>query len=126
MSQKDNVFTGTMIKKNGKLVYSNVGHKAVFLKFVESLEEDQELTVFMESNKDDGTNLQLAKIHVYIRKLADEAGNTFEEMKLEIKKRAGLSYAYRQKSFSQCSKEELSLVLEVIKEICEILGIVYD
>lgn len=125
MSQEDNIFTVTLVKKEGKLVHVNPGHEAFYKTFVESLEENQEVQLFFEANKDDGTNNQLAKIHVCIRKLAHETGYTFEEMKLEVKKRSGLVYGKRNyiKSFSDCSREELGIVLETITEISEIMNI---
>ena len=92
MNQKDNIFTVQLIKKDGKLVHANPTTLGLQLDFVDALEEDQIVDVFFEANKDDGTAAQLAKIHVSIRKLAQDIGYTFEEMKLEIKRRAGLAY----------------------------------
>ena len=126
MNPRDNIFNGTKIKKDGKLIYSNPGVQAMYDEFVNSLAEGQEVEEFLEANKDNGTNAQLAKIHVYIRKLATELGYTFKEMKLLIKHQAGLAYEDNIKSFAKCSKEELGLVLEQIKEVCDIAGIQYD
>ncbi len=130
MNQKDNIFTTQLIKKDGKLVHVNPATSGLQLDFVNGLEEDQVVDVFFEANKDDGTNAQLAKIHVSIRKLAQDIGYTFEEMKLEIKRRAGLAYGDLKtsegyvKSFGDCSKEELALVIQAIDSAFEIL--LYD
>ena len=126
MSQQDNIFNGRKIKRNGKLIYINEGQRSMYEAFIDGLEEGQEVSAFLEANKDDGTNNQLAKIHVYIRKLANECGYTFEEMKHEFKRQSGLIYGDHIKSFSTCSKEELGLVLEHIKEACYTVGIQYD
>ena len=123
MSQQDNIFNAKLIKVDGKLIHVNKGTEAIYNEFVKSLEEGQEVTVFFEANKDDGTNDQLAKIHVCIRKLASEIGYTFEEMKLELKRKAGLVYKDHVKSFADCSKEELGLVIEAIKEAGEMVNI---
>lgn len=122
MGQQDNVFSVRLVKKNGKLTHQLQGELALFKSFVDTLEEAQIVEVFFEAHKNDGTKPQLAKIHACIRKLAIEIGYTFEEMKLEIKRRAGLSYGDLStsegyvKSFADCSKEELALVIESLNE----------
>ncbi len=121
----DNVLTCKLIKKNGKLVPINSGMNALYEAFVTNLEEGQIITQFLEADKDNGTNAQLAKIHVFIRKLAQELGYTFNEMKYVIKERTGLIHGEHVKSFGDCSKEELGLVLEEIKNICNNIGIPY-
>jgi hypothetical protein len=85
----------------------------------------------MESNVDDGTVPQLAKVHVCIRELAKEIGYSFEDMKLEVKRRAGLCVKKELggelfmvcKSFGDCSKEELGLAVEAILQIGDTVGI---
>ena len=125
MGQKDNILNCRLIKRDNKLVPINSGMSALYEAFVESLEEGQEVGQFLEAGKDDGTTLQLAKIHVFIRKLAQELGYTFDEMKTEIKSRSGLIYDDHVKSFGKCSKEELGSVLEEIKKICDMAGVPY-
>jgi len=115
--QQDNIYNGLFIKKDGLLVPESSGDKAMFNNFVESLKEGQTIQVFFEANKDDGTNNQLAKIHVCIRKLAQEIGYDFEDMKIIVKQRSGLISGKHVKSFANCSKEELGLVIETINDI---------
>lgn len=129
MSEQDNILSVKLVKNKGKLIHQNKGELALYNEFVKSMEEGQLVEVFFESFKDNGTNLQLAKIHACIRKLAQEIGYTFEEMKLEIKKRSGLairdlnsSEGYV-KSFGLCSIEELGLVIETIIEIGDTVNI---
>lgn len=123
MDQRDSTFSMKLIKKDGKLVHVSSATAGLQLDFVGGLAEGQEVEVFFEADKDDGTNIQLAKIHVSIRKIAQEMGYTFEEMKKEIKRRSGLAYEDLQtseghvKSFADCSKEELGLVIEEIKAV---------
>ena len=68
-------------------------------------------------------------VHVCIRKLANEIGYTFEEMKLSIKQRAGLVYGELDtsegyaKSFADCSNEEMQLVFEALNEAGEMVNI---
>jgi hypothetical protein len=96
--------------------------------FLEGLSENQIVEVFIEANEDNGTTLQLAKIHVCIRELAKELGYTFNEMKNQVKKDSGFCIETKEgediyKSFSVCSKEELGLVIQTINRIGEIVGI---
>lgn len=129
MSQKDNILSVKLTKRNGKLVHVNPATLGLQLDFVSNLEEGQEVSVFFEAFKDDGTAPQLAKIHACIRKLATEIGYTFEEMKLEIKRRSGLAHGDLStsdgyvKSFGDCSKEELALVIESLNKTGEMVNI---
>ena len=125
----DNILSIKLVKKDGKLVLREGADSTIYRNFVDSLEEGQIAEAFFASSTNDGTQKQLAKVHVCIKKLASEMGYTFEEMKLEIKKRSGLAYGDLQsskgyvKSFADCSKEELSNVIETIKEAGELVNI---
>jgi hypothetical protein len=128
MSEKDNIYTVKLIKRKGKLVHQSNGELVLYQEFIKSLAEEQVVEVFFEANKDDGTNIQLAKIHVCIRKLAVELGHTFGEMKMVIKQIAGLCWIDKDgkeycKSFSKCSKEELTLVIEAINQAGDVVNI---
>lgn len=129
MEQKDNVLSVRLVKKGGKLTHQKQGELVLYQEFVNSLEEGQVVEIFFEAHKDDGTKPQLAKIHACIRKLATEIGYTFEEMKLEIKSRSGLAHGDLNtsegyvKSFADCSKEELALVIESLNEAGEMVNL---
>jgi hypothetical protein len=125
MSQKHNVFNLKLVKKEGKLVFKSEMDKALYKSFLIDIEEGQQVEVLYETLKDDGTNMQLAKIHVCIKELARDVGYDFAEMKLIVKKNSGL---YREfdgtyKSFADCSKEELSSAIETIINLGDIAGI---
>ena len=114
--------TGHLKKKNGKLEYTNDKDKILFDQFVAKLAEDHLVEIYLESQSDDGTLAQLAKLHAMIRELAQHIGETFEDMKLIVKRRAGLciekeidgeQFLYC-KSFGKCSKDELSLAIEAV------------
>ena len=126
--QQDNIFSAKLIKKDGKLVHVNPATLGLQMDFVDAMKEGQVVNVLLEAFKDDGTNLQLAKIHVCIRKIATELGYTFDEMKIVIKTNAGLVYNTHSgkqhiKSFADCSKEELALVIQAIDEAGEMVNI---
>lgn len=131
-TEKDNILSVKLVKKEGKLVHKTSGELNLYQQFVDALENNQEVEVFFEANKDTGTNAQLAKIHASIRKLSQEIGYTFEEMKHEVKRKSGLCWTRVHqsgeeseycKSLGTCSVEELSLVIEAINEIGETVGV---
>ena len=81
----------------------------------------------MEIQSDDGSLAQLAKIHAMIRDLSLHTGYSFEDSKLIIKHKAGLciektiegeKFLYC-KSLGDCSKQELSLVIQAIEEVSQ-------
>lgn len=117
-------------KRNGKLQAVNNADKAKFKLFLESIPDGTKVDLFMSVEKDDGSLAQLAKIHAMCRTLADHIGETFEDMKLLIKQRAGLVTTTDSqviiKSFSVCSKEELSLAIQAAKEIGELVNCLVD
>lgn len=123
-------FTGKYVKRNGRLEFSSLTVAKQFELFVSHIPEGQIVEVFYEEQHDDGTLPQLAKLHVLIKQLAMHIGETAENMKLLVKDRAGLCIArevsgkeyFLAKSFSQCSKEELSLAIQAAMEIAEEVG----
>ena len=123
-------FTGKYIKRNGRLEFSTLAASKQFELFVSHIPEGQIVEVFYEEQHDDGTLPQLAKLHVLIKQLAAHVGETVENMKLLVKDRAGLCIArevsgkeyFLAKSFSECSKEELSLAIQAAMEIGENVG----
>jgi hypothetical protein len=127
--EKDNIVNIRLKKVGNTLRYANTLDKVQYEEFINTLTEGQVIEVFIEANKDTGTNAQLAKIHTCIRKLATEIGYTFEDMKLEIKRRSGLVYGDLKtssgfaKSFADCSKEELSLVIETLNEVGQMVNL---
>ena len=82
--------------------------------------------IFISISGDNGTNAQIAKIHVSIRQLANDLGYSFSEMKLLVKRKAGLCFNKNGteycKSFGDCSKEELNSVIQEIIELGDEVG----
>lgn len=125
MAQHDNILTVKKIKRNGKLEFVDKAFEKRHQMFVDAMDEGQEVTIFYESDMDDGTNDQLAKIHAYIRKIAANTGCTFHETKMDIKVACGFVQPNYVKSFGRASRDELGLVIEHIKNVCDVVGIPY-
>ena len=131
MKQKYNIFHGKFVKtENGKLSPVSAS-KAKYEAFLAGLVKDQTVNIFMEANKDDGTLDQLAKIHACLAELSRSTGHTVEELKLEVKKATGLCFITNInnervlycKTLADCSKEELSSVIEEIVRLGDEVGV---
>jgi hypothetical protein len=122
---KKNLFSN-LTKKDGKLVYNIKAQENIYNSFVEDLPEGTKVEIFVSVSDGNGTNAQIAKIHVSIRQLANEVGYSFSEMKLLVKRKAGLCFNKNGteycKSFGDCSKEELNSVIQEIIELGDELG----
>lgn len=124
-NQKGNIFHAVLIKQNGKLVHKNNLDKKAYKDLLDNMEEGQMIEIFMDACKDDGSLSQLARIHANIRELALQTGYSFEDMKDEVKRLSGLVKVkvlggdkfIATKSFSICSKDELSLAIQAIIEL---------
>jgi len=134
MSNKKNIYHGQFAKNEKGRLIPLPSSDIKFKEFVKNLGEGQTVEIFMESNLDNKTVPQLAKVHVCIRELAKETGYSFEDMKLEIKRRAGLCVRKNLngdsfmvcKSFSDCSSDELSLAITAIIEVGETVNINFN
>lgn len=113
------MFTGKLMKKNGKLVYSDSKEKLLYDLFIKNLKEGEKVDVFMSICGVKASTAQITKVHTCIRVIAMDLGYTFEEMKLLVKEQAGL----KDMSFADCSKDEISLAIEACNCIAEDNGI---
>lgn len=115
----------TITKTDGKLLFKNTTEEKAYNDFIANLPEGAQADIFMSTDASGkGTTSQLAKIHKSIRDLAAFTGATFDDMKLEVKKKAGLSTGPASyKSFADCSKEEINLAIQAAIEIGDFTGI---
>jgi hypothetical protein len=115
------MYSGKLIKKDGKLTYPSPKDKLGYQIFVDKLAEGQLVEIYVDLANADHSKAQLAKVHACIRELAKESGYTFEEMKTIIKIEAGLCFETdgltECKSFVDCSKDELMLAIEACLQI---------
>ena len=129
--KKDNMYSGTLKKDGDRLVYLNTADEKIFKLFKDSLDQGQLVDVFFDAQTDDGSLPQIAKIYKCIREIAKETGEDFEDMKLLVKKKAGLCMKKEVegevlmycKSFGKASKDELSMVIETIIKIGDLVGV---
>jgi hypothetical protein len=90
--------------------------------FIKGLDDGDIVTITYEVNTDDASYAQISKVHKHIRELAQYTGDSFEDMKLQVKLRAGLCTDTNCKSFSDCSKEELSMAIQASIEIGDLVN----
>lgn len=105
-------------KKDGKLILATPLEKERYRIFIAQLPEDGEVDAVMEFKSKTNTKAQLAKIHAMIKEIASEQGETPAEVKKLVKRDCGMAYHEDGKeifqSFADCSKQDLSDVIEVI------------
>ena len=107
------MYSGRLIKKDGKLTYHEPKDKLSYDIFVSKLKEGQTVDMYVDLADTDHSKAQLAKVHACIRELSKESGYSFDDMKLLIKNASGLDG----KSFADCSKSELMLAIEACIQI---------
>lgn len=116
-----------LIKKRGKLVPETELAKEQYRLFIANLSEGASVNALFELKEDDGTHSQLGKIHIMIKEMANEQGETVAEMKKTVKRECGMAYKENGKekfeSFGKCSKKELSNVIESIIQMGRFLNI---
>lgn len=121
----DGIFSSSLKKSGDKLIHIKTGDEVRYKEFIKTFDEGTILDVFMEINSGDGTLSQLAKLHKCIRILANQSGNTFDDIKMVIKDNAGLvikrtvlGQEYIDwKSFANCSKDDLNLAIQACIEL---------
>ena len=123
---KNNISLNAIIK-GGQIDYPLNADKKRLLNFLANTTEGANVEIFISVNDGKGTNAQLARIHAMCRELANEIGYTFEEMKLQIKRKAGLCFMKNNteycRSFAKCDAEELNLAIQACIEIGDFAGI---
>jgi hypothetical protein len=107
------MFSGKFIKKDGKLIYASPEQKLAYELFLQKLPEGQAVEMYVDLININHSKAQLAKVHACIRELAAESGYSFDDMKILIKGTSGLE----NKSFADCSKDELMLAIEACIQI---------
>ena len=112
-----------MVKRSGVLINSKALDKIKMDTLLEQLKEGDEVEVTYEVKHKDGSYSQLSRLHASIRALATETGASFEEMKIEVKRKAGLIVGDKIISFGDCSKEQLSKCIQVTIEIGDLLNV---
>ena len=112
----------------GQLVPASKGDLYKLTAFQKTLSNGEQVDVYMSTMAhDDGTLSQLAKVHAFIRELASFTGYGFEDMKKDVKRKAGLIVMNEAreevlKSFSKCSKDELNRAIKACEEIGQFVG----
>lgn len=118
---KNHIYLNAEIK-NGKITYPIKANESRLNNFLANAPEGAKVEMFISvSDEKKGSNAQLARVHAMCREIANELGYTFEEVKLQIKRQAGLCFMKNNseycKSFAQCDRAELNLAIQAAIEI---------
>lgn len=113
--------------KQGAIVYPVSINEKRLKNFLKDAPDGTKVEMFISVSDEKATNAQLARIHAMIRQLAADLGYTFEEVKLLVKRQAGLCSIMNEisecKSFAHCDREELNLAIQACVEIGDFNGI---
>jgi hypothetical protein len=105
---------------------SSTAEEQKFYHMLHSLKPGNKVSAMYEVITDDHSTVQLAKVHALIRELAHCTGNEFEDVKLEVKRKAGLTIKSKDssgmtieivKSFADCSKQQVSMAIQSCIEL---------
>lgn len=126
--------TVNYIKKEGQLVPASDRDAGALKLFNMSIKDGETIEVYLtKTDGKDKTMGQLAKIHSMIRQIASFTGNDFDDIKDEVKRKAGLykvtgteEHQTELKSFAQCSKDELSTAIEMCVQLGHLVGYYLD
>jgi hypothetical protein len=123
----DKLFIAKMIRTaSGKMEYKNPRDKLLFKEHVESLRIGQIVEIVIDFSRDNAALSDIAKIHAMIGEISKENGDDFEEVKIQVKKRAGLYKINEElKSFADASDEDLKEAIKAARSIGEFLGIAF-
>ena len=123
---KDNIFIKLSVK-DGELSFPMKAQETKLNTFLKNLPDGAKLEMFIGVTTVKGSNPQLARIHAMIRQLANDIGYTFEEIKLQVKRTAGLCFTRNNteycKSFADCDKDDLNLAIQACIEIGDFSGV---
>jgi hypothetical protein len=123
---KDQMFLKLTVK-DGKLYFSNKALEKKYNKFFSKFPDGTRVELYVGANNKKGSLPQLARLHASIRELANDVGYSFEEMKLNVKRHAGLCIVKNNvehcKSFAECDAMELSLAIQACLEIGDFNGV---
>ena len=99
---------------DGNLIPKNKGNEYILDEFKKNLKDRQTVYILMEAGNPSASKSQKNIFNLNARKVAESQGCTVKEIKQIIKDRCGLGY----KSSEDCSMEELSLLIEETKVVC--------
>ena len=118
-------------KKGDKLVINGKHNATIYAKYIATLKEDDDVDVTFDARPGDKTYSQVARMHKGLRALAVSTGFVFSELKLAVKREAGLYIeitdndgTYTEyKSFARCSFDEMVVALEALYALGDLAGV---
>ena len=117
-----------LFKTGDKIEFKVPAQKQIYENYIKALEQGQEIEIFVSpvlSGR--ATNAQIAKVHKCIRDIHAHTGEDFENIKLMVKQKSGLLLTgvdtFEEKSFADCTREEINTAIQAAIKIVEALGI---
>lgn len=111
-------------KQNGKLILINEKEKLKYQNYLNKIKENEEVEIVIFEGSNKKLSSKITYIHSYIQKIAIESGDSFDNVKKEVKRQSGLTIKENEqdseeyfRSFSSCSFDELELVINTCRSI---------
>jgi hypothetical protein len=108
------------LKKEGdELVPINETYKTLMKMFCDNIEQGQPVYMFLEAGNSNSTTKQRKFLKLNVRKIAEKSGDSFNNVMSHIKRQCGLEG----KSTDELSSDEINLMFEEIRNICNTIDL---
>lgn len=119
---KENIHSCTLIKKGGVLIFKNKSGKQAFDVYAATVGEGQDVELLYSSLENRAPMVKLAKANIWIKKLAEEIGESPESIKKQAKVRAGYCIDGNCKSLGDMSGPQLDAIMREVHSMAEFVG----
>ena len=121
-SDKENIHSCILIKKNGILSYKNKSDRELFELYAKTVGENQEVEMLYSSLAGRATMVKLAKVNIWIKKLAEEIGEEPESIKKQAKIKGGFCIKGDCRSLGDMSSAELDSIMRELQTMANFVG----
>jgi hypothetical protein len=122
MSNKENIHSCTLVKKNGILMFKNKSDETLFELYKSTVGENQEVEMLYTSLEGRANLVKLAKVNIWIKKLAEEIGESPEAIKKLAKTKAGFFVNGVYTSLGDMSSVQLDSIMRELQTLATFVG----
>lgn len=120
--KKENIHSCTLVKKKGVLIFKNSGDKTLFDLYASTVGEGQEVEMLYSSLEGRANLVKLAKVNIWIKKLAEEIGEFPEGIKKQAKIKGGFCIDDNCRSLGDMSSAELDSIMRELEKMALFIG----
>ncbi len=120
--KKPQILSANLVVRKGVLSFRNPKEKARFEKFQSELAEGQSVQMMYTASEESGRLDMIAKIHAALRTLANDIGNSEDEMKKVVKRHGNYIVNGELESLADMSLQRLQSFFKTLCEVGEGCG----